>query len=70
MLPACDFVAVDMKAEAIEILRYRAADAGIGNVSAVEGRIEDYRCCSYCMYTKVSLPYSSFRVLSTRAHRV
>ena len=43
MFPACDFVAVDMKTEAIELLRARAADAGLGNVSAEVGRIEDYR---------------------------
>jgi hypothetical protein len=33
-----------MKAEAINILRERAADAGLTNVSAEVGRIEDYRC--------------------------
>jgi methylase of polypeptide subunit release factors len=43
LFPACDFVAVDMKAEAINILRERAAAAGLVNVSAEVGRIEDYR---------------------------
>jgi SAM-dependent methyltransferase len=43
-LPALDFVAVDMKAEAIELLRSRAAAAGLHNVHAHIGRIEAFRC--------------------------
>lgn len=50
LFPACDFTAVDMKSEAIEILRKRAADAKLFNITAEVGRIEDYRCfiCLVC----------------------
>lgn len=43
MFQDCDFTAVDMKAEAIKLLRERAAEAGLANITAEVGRMEDYR---------------------------
>ena len=51
IFPACDFVAIDMKAEAIRILEERAAKAGLSNISAEVCRIEDYKYCSAMLLT-------------------
>lgn len=68
MFPGCDFVAVDMKAEAIEILRERVADACMKNVSAQVGRIEDFRCRSPCSsFASVGLNYSALNLSSSHS---
>lgn len=41
LMPECSFVAVDVKAVAVDLLRERAREAGLANVRAVCGSIEE-----------------------------
>lgn len=47
LLPDLKLTAVDSNAYSVARLKQRAADAGLRNVSAFEGRIEEYRCVPY-----------------------
>ena len=44
LMPHVHFVALDMNASAISLLRQRATDAALANVSALVGTIEQFRC--------------------------
>lgn len=43
LFPSCTFTGVDMKPAALQLLQQRAAAAGLSNVHAFEGMIEQYR---------------------------
>jgi hypothetical protein len=47
LFPEVTFVAVDMKEEAVRLLRERAQAADLTNVTAVLGCIESYRCSAW-----------------------
>lgn len=75
--PACDFVAIDMKAEAIRILQDRAAEAGLSNISAEVCRIEDYKygswllpclvlLCSHCPIDLLRFSVRKYRLFACR----